>query len=82
MAMQFVEGGAGAKCFCAGGTQDNDPGMRVIAGAVDLVGEGIEQAPGQGIALGMIKFDCGDPVVGLRSDMTLADLSKHIVWLV
>src|ERR1700722_13262906 len=62
---QFVEGGAGAKYFCAGGTQDNDPGLRVIAGAVDLLGKGIEQPSRQGVALGMIKFNGGDPVMCL-----------------
>jgi hypothetical protein len=53
--------------------------MRVIAGAVDLVGQGVEQPPGQGVALGVVKFNGGDTVVGLCSDMPLADLSKHIV---
>jgi hypothetical protein len=55
--------------------------LRVIAGAVDLVGERIEEATGQGVALGVIKFDAGDSVVGLCSDMPLAYLSKHIVDL-
>ena len=56
--------------------------MRVIAGAVHLMSKGIEQPPGQGIALGVIKFNGGDAVVGLCADVAFADLSKHMIGLV
>jgi hypothetical protein len=44
-----------------------------------LMGKGVEQPPGKGVTLGVIKFDGGYPVVGFRSDMTFADLSEHNV---
>jgi hypothetical protein len=56
--------------------------MRVIAGAMHLMGKGVEQPPGQRVALRMVKFDGSYPVVGFRSDMPFADLSKHMIGLV
>jgi hypothetical protein len=76
-ASKLFEGGAGAKGSFSGGSQDDDMGIVVMAGAVDLMREGLQEAPGEGVALRVVEFDGHNAVMSFGLYVAVLDFSEH-----
>ena len=74
---QLVKRGAGAKGLVPARAEDDHPRVAVVACAMDLMGDRLEQTARQGIALGVMEFNGRYPVVLFGSYISFLDLLIH-----